>query len=91
MYHVFYTLLFYTNLMIDKLKKKNYSGKGIINYWRVIYTLYVNQDTFVILYTAFPKIGAASLIQYAKNKNNKNPHYKPIVGIFFAHSAEIKF
>ena len=53
-----------------------------------IYTLYVNQDTFVILYTAFPKIGAASLIQYAKNKN---PHYKPIVGIFFAHSAVIKF
>ena len=53
-----------------------------------IYTLYVNQDTFVILYTAFPKIGAASLIQYAKNKNNKNP---PIVGIFFAHSAVIKF
>ena len=37
-----------------------------------IYTLYVNQDTFVILYTAFPKIGAASLIQYAKNKNKKN-------------------
>ena len=69
--------------MIDKLKKKELCRE---RYHQLVAGY--NQDTFVILYTAFPKIGAASLIQYAKNKN---PHYKPIVGIFFAHSAVIKF
>ena len=48
-----------------------------------IYTLYVNQDTFVILYTAFPKIGAASLIQYAKNKNKKT-HTKNLLLEYFS-------
>ena len=59
--------------MIDKLKKKR-TMQGKVSsisgrLYKYIYTLYVNQDTFVILYTAFPKIGAASFIQYAKNKN----------------------
>ena len=70
--------------MIDKLKKKELCRERyhhlVAGY---IYTLYVNQDTFVILYTAFPKIGAASLIQYAKNKNKKT-HTKHLLLEYFS-------
>ena len=57
--------------MIDKLKKKELCRERyhqLVAGYIYIYTLYVNQYTFVILYIAFPKIGAASLIQYDKNK-----------------------